>query len=176
MTIFKGNPFHPDLNAPLYQQIYTHLQTAILSGELTGGTKLPSTRALADELGVSRNTILNAYRQLTAEGYLESSEGSGTFVARVLPDLLLTPQNHDTPQNPSNRLSQYFRIMPEHKWNYPAHLCHCPSSEPCACLALMRQLWMRFPKSWSRLVIKQAKHMSGKKLRIPGCGWRARLI
>src|SRR5919109_4227568 len=90
MAILKREQFHPAPDVPLYQALYTHLRTAILSGELKGGMKLPSTRALADELNISRNTVLNAYRQLLAEGYLNSSEGSGTFVARVLPELLLT--------------------------------------------------------------------------------------
>jgi len=90
MTIFSGRPFSAADGTPLYQQLYMHMRQAILSSELKGGTKLPSTRALADELGVSRNTVLNAYEQLAAEGYLESSEGSGTFVERVLPELLLT--------------------------------------------------------------------------------------
>jgi GntR family transcriptional regulator/MocR family aminotransferase len=83
--------FRPDAAAPLYQQLYRHLQAAILSGELKGGLRLPSTRALAEELSVSRNTVLNAYEQLLAEGYVESLAGSGTFVARVLPEQLLTP-------------------------------------------------------------------------------------
>jgi GntR family transcriptional regulator/MocR family aminotransferase len=91
MTIFSDNSFSPAPDTPLYQQLYSHLQSAILSGELKGGMKLPSTRALAGELNVSRNTVVNAYEQLIAEGYLESVEGSGTFVTRVLPDLLLTP-------------------------------------------------------------------------------------
>src|SRR5688572_22769448 len=67
MTIFANAPFRPALDRPLYQQLYSHMRTAILSGELKGGTKLPSTRALGDELGVSRNTIINAYAQLMAE-------------------------------------------------------------------------------------------------------------
>jgi len=91
MTIFKGEPFRPSPDMPLYQQLYTHLRAAILSGELKHGLKLPSTRALADELNISRNTVLNAYRQLLAEGYLEGHTGSGTFVADVLPEHLLTP-------------------------------------------------------------------------------------
>jgi GntR family transcriptional regulator/MocR family aminotransferase len=89
MTILKDTLFRPDSNKPLYQSLYAHMRAAILSGELTGGTKLPSTRALAQELNISRNTVLNAYRQLLAEGYLESKEGSGTFVAQVLPEFLL---------------------------------------------------------------------------------------
>src|SRR5512143_4128451 len=97
MTIFRGDPFNPAPNVPLYQALYTHLRSAILSGELKGGMKLPSTRALADELSVSRNTVLNTYRQLLAEGYLESREGSGTFVVHVLPELLLTAPRHGSP-------------------------------------------------------------------------------
>lgn len=97
MTIFRNNPFHPDPNLTLYQALYTHMREAILSGELKGGMKLPSTRALANELNISRNTVLNAYRQLLAEGYLEGRAGSGTFVADVLPETLLTaPRRFDT--------------------------------------------------------------------------------
>ena len=81
--------FHPAPDVPLYQALYTHFRAAILSGELAGGMKLPSTRALAEELNISRNTVLNAYRQLLAEGYLDGKEGSGTFVARILPEQLL---------------------------------------------------------------------------------------
>jgi GntR family transcriptional regulator/MocR family aminotransferase len=96
MTILKGTLFRPDSNAPLYQSLYTHIRAAILSGELTRGTKLPSTRALAEELNISRNTVLNAYRQLLAEGYLEGKEGSGTFVAHILPESLLAAPRPDS--------------------------------------------------------------------------------
>ena len=98
MTTFKEHPFHPAPDVTLYQALYTHMRTAILSGELKGGMKLPSTRALADELNISRNTVLNAYRQLLDEGYLEGREGSGTFVARVLPESLLTAPRHSKPK------------------------------------------------------------------------------
>src|SRR5512140_739605 len=99
MTIFIDAPFRPAPNVSLYRALYTHIRSAILSGELKGGLKLPSTRALAEELKLSRNTVLNAYRQLLAEGYLESLEGSGTFVAHALPDLLLTAPRHNAPKN-----------------------------------------------------------------------------
>ena len=74
---------------PIYRQLYTNLRNAILNGQLTSGTQLPSTRALALELGVARGTILNAYEQLLAEGYVEGEMGGGTYVARELPDELL---------------------------------------------------------------------------------------
>src|SRR6266508_1716832 len=87
---FRANPISLDPDIPLYQQLYTHLQTAVLTGDLKPGMRLPSTRALAILLNVSRHTVLNAYQQLLAEGYLDGMVGNGTFVARVLSDPLLT--------------------------------------------------------------------------------------
>jgi GntR family transcriptional regulator/MocR family aminotransferase len=75
--------------APLFRQLYESLRGAALSGRLAAGARLPATRALAADLGVSRNTVLNAYEQLLAEGYLVGRVGSGTFVAPNLPDDLL---------------------------------------------------------------------------------------
>jgi GntR family transcriptional regulator / MocR family aminotransferase len=74
---------------PLYRQLYVELRTAILSGRLKAGTRLPPTRAWAEDLGVSRNTVLGVYQQLFSEGYVEGVVGSGTFVARRLPEALL---------------------------------------------------------------------------------------
>jgi len=73
----------------LYLQLYGQLRTAILSGRLRPGAKLPSTRTLAEELAIARNTVMGAYEQLLAEGYLEGETGSGTYVARTLPDVVL---------------------------------------------------------------------------------------
>ena len=74
---------------PLYRQLYDELRGAILGGRLGPGSRLPSTRDLAADLGVSRNTVTNAFLQLWAEGYLEGKVGSGTYVSRSLPDDLL---------------------------------------------------------------------------------------
>jgi GntR family transcriptional regulator/MocR family aminotransferase len=71
------------------QQLGELLRTAILAGQLGAGFRLPSTRGLAAELGVSRNTVLLAYDQLVAEGYVEGRTGSGTRVTAVLPETLL---------------------------------------------------------------------------------------
>ncbi|HEX9922094.1 MAG TPA: PLP-dependent aminotransferase family protein [Anaerolineae bacterium] len=73
----------------LYRQLYDKLRDAILGGQLVAGTQLPATRTLADELDVSRNTVITAYEQLMAEGYLEGKTGAGTYVTRDLPDELL---------------------------------------------------------------------------------------
>lgn len=74
---------------PLYRQLYRDLRQAILSSKLLPEMRLPSSRSLAAELDISRNTVLEAYDQLAAEGYLESRVGSGTYVAQELPDELL---------------------------------------------------------------------------------------
>ncbi|MBU2510786.1 PLP-dependent aminotransferase family protein [bacterium] len=68
-------------NISLIRQLFEQLQTKILDGVLSEGYRLPSTRLMAEELGVSRNVVLEAYDQLLAEGYVESRSGSGTFVA-----------------------------------------------------------------------------------------------
>ncbi|MER7951808.1 PLP-dependent aminotransferase family protein [Streptomyces sp. NPDC096079] len=57
------------------------LREAVRAGRLAGGTRLPSTRALAADLGVSRGLVTEAYEQLTAEGYLRSDRGAGTWVS-----------------------------------------------------------------------------------------------
>src|SRR5438093_10745445 len=79
----------PKAPAPLFRQVYDGLRSAILAGRLHPGTRLPASRGLARELGVSRNTVLSAYDQLLAEGYLEGRFGSGTYIPHTLPDDLL---------------------------------------------------------------------------------------
>ena len=96
----------------LYQQLYHALRRAILSGALAPGTRLPSTRAFAHELGVSRNTVLLAYDQLLAEGYAVGQTGSGTYVASTLPDVMSAPPQpleatRDTAAAPLPQLSAY---------------------------------------------------------------------
>ncbi|HKU95141.1 MAG TPA: PLP-dependent aminotransferase family protein [Vineibacter sp.] len=73
----------------LHLQIYERLRSAVLDGALRSGARLPATRALAAELGLSRATVLSAYEQLLAEGYIESRIGAGTRVARQLPESAL---------------------------------------------------------------------------------------
>jgi GntR family transcriptional regulator/MocR family aminotransferase len=74
---------------PLYRQLYNCLRKAILTGQLAPGARLQSSREISRELGVSRNTVVNAFEQLLAEGYLEGQVGSGTYVSRALPEELL---------------------------------------------------------------------------------------
>ena len=71
--------------APLFRQLYVALRDAILSGQLAPGARLPATRTMATNLGLGRNTVINAYEQLRVEGYLEGRVGSGTVVSRDHP-------------------------------------------------------------------------------------------
>lgn len=100
-----------DKTGPLYLQVYRALRQAILQGELTTGSRLPATRTLAADLGISRNVVLLAYDQLSAEGYIESRPGAGTFVARALPDALLHTAKTDSssapPVSSQVKLSRY---------------------------------------------------------------------
>lgn len=74
----------------LHKRLYNALRRAILDGSLAPQSRLPPSRDLAGELGVSRNTILTTYEQLLAEGYVVSRRGSGTFVAQTAPESSLT--------------------------------------------------------------------------------------
>ena len=71
---------------PLFRQLYQQLRSAILSRSLRPGTKLPSTRELSSQLGVSRSAAVAAYEQLLAEGYTSGRRGSGTYVSSDLPE------------------------------------------------------------------------------------------
>ena len=84
-----GNLFvriDPRARTPLQTQIYGSIRRAILEGVVVPGSRLPSSRGLATDLGVSRTTTVLAFDQLAAEGYLTTRKGSGTFVTRELPD------------------------------------------------------------------------------------------
>lgn len=93
-------------DGPLYRRIGHALKSAIRTGRLAHGARLPSTRALASDLGVSRNTVMLAYEQLAAEGYIVSRDRSTTLVAagvtsRTVP-VSTPPQREGSP-----RLSAY---------------------------------------------------------------------
>ncbi len=79
---------------PLHKQIYDSYRSLIVERNLSAGQQIPSTRALAVELKISRIPVLTAYAQLLAEGYFESRAGAGTFVCSSLPDQLTFAERH----------------------------------------------------------------------------------
>src|ERR1700691_6009275 len=82
-STFEGRDLHLDLDGPggRRSSLEEALRGAIRSGRLPTGTRLPSTRALAADLGLARGTVTDAYDQLAAEGWLVARQGSGTRVA-----------------------------------------------------------------------------------------------
>jgi GntR family transcriptional regulator/MocR family aminotransferase len=82
-----------DNGSPAYRQVYEALRGAILAGRLAPGTMLPSSRVVADQLGLARGTVVQAYEMLTDEGYLEGVSGSGTYVAQILPEEFIHPRS-----------------------------------------------------------------------------------
>lgn len=105
--------------APAGRWLYGALRAAILEGRLRPGARLPSTRDLARHYGLARGTIVSAFEQLRSEGYVEGTVGSGTYVARVLPESLLhvwparptRPARRPAPEEPRRprRLSGFGR-------------------------------------------------------------------
>jgi len=111
-----------DSPVPLHRQVYSGYRDAILRGDLAGGQQVPSSRALATELEISRFPVLDAYAQLIAEGYFETRVGSGTFVAASLPRTtgqIAIPTAETTSRRPSQRSNLFPRYNPvpwRHGW------------------------------------------------------------
>jgi GntR family transcriptional regulator / MocR family aminotransferase len=72
-----------------YRWLYASLRAEILEGRLRSGARLPGTRDLARQYGLSRGTIVSAFEVLKSEGYLRGTVGSGTYVSKILPEALL---------------------------------------------------------------------------------------
>ncbi|HEX6737843.1 MAG TPA: PLP-dependent aminotransferase family protein, partial [Vicinamibacteria bacterium] len=88
-TTFELTLPAPEAGTPRYRWLYEALRAEILQGRLKRGTRIPSTRDLGAQYGLSRGTIVFAFEQLKSEGYLEGTVGSGTYVSQTLPDDLL---------------------------------------------------------------------------------------
>src|SRR6184192_748343 len=83
---------HLDGDGPLYRQVAEAIREKIRSGRWPGAMRLPGTRTLARDLGVSRIVVLVAYEQLVAEGYLIARRGSGSHVVEQVADRLERPR------------------------------------------------------------------------------------
>lgn len=140
---------------PLYRQLYFAIREAILEGRLRPGARLPSTRILAEELAVSRNTVVIAFDQLLAEGYVEGRTGAGTYVSATLPeDLLSARPDRDAeappPRRPDTRLSERGRFL--------AGIRAAGSAQPAPFSAALPEL-ARFPfDDWARLLARHWRY------------------
>jgi GntR family transcriptional regulator / MocR family aminotransferase len=95
---------------PLYRRVYLALKAMIREGRLAAGARLPSTRELAADLRVSRNTVMLAYEQLLAEGYVVSRDRAATSVASRLPASTMAAAFRPTPGHPTP-VSAYARRL-----------------------------------------------------------------
>jgi GntR family transcriptional regulator/MocR family aminotransferase len=144
---------------PLYRQICDGYRRAIVEGRLRAGQRLPSTRALAAELGVSRIPVLGAFDQLLAEGYFESRVGSGTFVSRTLPGEAGPPAPSAAPDA---------RTAAPRATGRRAALPHAPPERWLAGVGAFRMsepALDHFPHAtWARLVARHARALRGPRL------------
>ena len=101
-------PLDRQRETPIYQQIGRYLRQAILSGSLSANTRLPACRQLANDLGVNRSTVEQAYSALEAEGLVFSRMGSGTYVLQQ--DFIPPIANHNT-DTPLPLWQQNFRTQ-----------------------------------------------------------------
>jgi len=110
------------IDVPIHRQVREGLRRAILEGLLRPGQRIPSTRSLAADLGISRLPVLSAYEQLLHEGYLIGRTGSGTFVSESVPDDLLRPLRANARMTRSGtetgRRSAVGRAVST-SWNFP---------------------------------------------------------
>jgi GntR family transcriptional regulator / MocR family aminotransferase len=116
---------------PLYRQIFKRVRDAVISGQLRTGDRLPSSRTLAKELGVSRNTVSLAYEQLAVEGFIECRVGGGSWVAKIPGGIIDMFTNLGTdecdgspgprPRKTSNRASLITATPIEEKWPARRH-------------------------------------------------------
>ncbi len=114
-----------DARTPVFEQICDHIRQRVTRGDLRHGARLPATRALATELGVSRSTVVTAYEQLVAEGYLNSLQGSG-YTIRAMEGVEFTapkpaPARATRPDSSPTRLPfapgyPDMRLFPYRQW------------------------------------------------------------
>jgi GntR family transcriptional regulator / MocR family aminotransferase len=156
----------------LQEQLYRALRGAIVSGALKPGTRLPSTRALSEQMNLSRNTVLNSYLQLWAEGYLAGRQGSGTYVTNELPDTHLKAAPPTAPlrnQEQAPRRTKTLALSERGKAIAELPLLEDPVSQrkaPTLAFCLGTPALDAFPvELWSRLIAARWKRASREMLR-----------
>lgn len=140
---------------PLYRQVYAGYREAILDGRLRPGERVPSSRALARELGISRLPVLNAFEQLLHEGYLEGRGGSGTYVAALPPVRRGNPRCASAQPAAASGTTMDAPAPPQVAAHAPA-----PQPGPHAAFRVSLPALELFPRvAWARLVARNARNM-----------------
>lgn len=112
-----------DSATPIFEQIAAGLRSRIMSGDIAANTQLPPTRSFAEQLGVSRSTVVTAYDQLVAEGYIQGRRGAGFLVEKIgdvsLPSSVPTPKVLEAPRQQSRPFrpgEPDMRLFPHRAW------------------------------------------------------------
>ena len=150
-------PLDGSSHVPLFRQLYDHIRDGIFGGRIPPGGRLPSSRTLAADLAVSRTTILSAFDQLVAEGYLEGKVGSGMRVVSTLPDTtMIAAPRAPLPKHAErddNRLSRRAR----QRWPWLALPAKLLGVRP---LLPVNPDLTAFPRNiWSRLIAKHWRNV-----------------
>jgi GntR family transcriptional regulator / MocR family aminotransferase len=155
VAIYRNSP------KAMHQQIYDAYRIAIVNRSLRAGQRIPSTRTLASDLGVSRIPVLNAYAQLLAEGYFESRVGAGTCVSSSLPDQIAAPDSRNrrpvkTRSGP-RPISKRAALLPAMK--------SAPWLRGWGAFGVSQVAYEHFPfQVWSSLVYRHSRNISAKSL------------
>ncbi len=99
----KKTAYFPNLvleEGPIGSQVYHAIRNAILEGRLSSGSRLPSSRTLAEMMSISRNSVIAGFERLIDEGYLFTRRGAGTFVANTIPDVIISDKWNKIPYPP----------------------------------------------------------------------------
>jgi GntR family transcriptional regulator / MocR family aminotransferase len=142
---------------PAFRWIYAALRADILAGRLRSGSRLPATRELAKQYGLSRGTVVSAFEELKSEGYLHGSGGSGTYVSSVLPENLL-----QVAPEPSQKVS-VSKQWPRRLSGYGRRVQSFPNLESRPTRAFRANLPALdlFPtRIWTRIAERRLRHLS----------------
>jgi len=150
---------HLSLQAQLFKQV----KFLILSGCLTPGSRLPSTRELGTQLGVSRNTITGAYNKLAEAGYVAVQSPRGVFVSDNLPDVTIAVDEDEGTRPLATTRPVHLQSPPRHMQK---ELYMLPSESTYYDFALERTDRSAFPvKSWRRLFLSKLRSTASNMAR-----------
>ncbi len=146
-----------EAKTPAFRWLYAALRGDILGGRLRPGSRLPATRDLATQYGLSRGTVVSAFEELKSEGYLHGSRGSGTYVSSVLPENLL-----QVAPEPRQRLSS-IKQQPRRLSGYALRVqpfSNLESRPTRAFRANLPALDLFPTRIWTRIAERRLRHLS----------------
>jgi len=150
---------------PLHKQIYDNYRAMIVSRNLGAGQQIPSTRALATDLKISRIPVLTAYSQLLAEGYFEARAGVGTFVCSSLPDQLTSSDSglsrSSSVRSGARATSRRAMLLPRYE--------RLPWLRGLGAFNVSQPAFDQFPfLTWSRIVMRHCRNPHARELHYGG--------